>query len=475
MANNIIKTQLHPQKPADESDIIYPETSVDQVKGLPVLSGSEKQAVVVSGDGYSTAPYNAPTKVRVGETQTLPEGYPASVQNVGTPEAPILNFQIPQGKTGMQGKRGIQGPKGDDGETFYILSHTINNNIGEVTLNVPASEFEPTVDISSGISIRGISMPTGALFVAVPDFDSDTFLNTFTVTTLGYAGVSHGGTITKTLDVNANVHIGRGNPDVKLYVRKISYDNYDGEPAENKIIEVTSKTEFISRVDFFSAHCQDLFVNSIRKYDEYDYITVSSQTNFKSDIIADSLITANDEIILTNSGIVLRAINGYALFDKVSFKRIGKTSKLTENDPYLDCELNANSKRIYDCKINTNPIDVEVTGATGNFELKFINVYDGSVQTITTDGIYQVVFPCLVYALKVNSEALSTMDMTGNSYTIFMIAKDSVKVVQPNSAFVSLNNQVTDEDNNKAECCFLNLMNFNKPISGSKISFRLGI
>ena len=109
MANEIIKTQLHPQRPADETNIIYPETSVDQVKGLPVISGSEKQAVVVNGDGYSTAPYNAPTQVKVGETQTLPEGYPASVQNVGTPTAPVLKFQIPQGKTGMQGPKGPQG------------------------------------------------------------------------------------------------------------------------------------------------------------------------------------------------------------------------------------------------------------------------------------------------------------------------------------------------------------------------------
>ena len=119
MANEIIKTQLHPQRPADETNIIYPETSVDQVKGLPVISGSEKQAVVVNGDGYSTAPYNAPTQVKVGKTQTLPEGYPASVQNVGTPTAPVLNFQIPQGKTGIQGPRGERGdygPQGPQGE-----------------------------------------------------------------------------------------------------------------------------------------------------------------------------------------------------------------------------------------------------------------------------------------------------------------------------------------------------------------------
>lgn len=149
MANEIIKTQLHPQRPADETNIIYPETSVDQVKGLPVISGSEKQAVVVNGDGYSTAPYNAPTQIRVGETQTLPEGYPASVQNVGTPTAPILNFQIPQGKTGMQG------PKGKDGLIPTIDSELSDSSENPVQNKVIKSALDKKSDKTDVDKIRG--------------------------------------------------------------------------------------------------------------------------------------------------------------------------------------------------------------------------------------------------------------------------------------------------------------------------------
>ena len=51
--------------------------------------------------------------VAVGETETLPAGESAYVENVGTPTDIVLNFGIPQG---VQGEQGVQGPEGPQGE-----------------------------------------------------------------------------------------------------------------------------------------------------------------------------------------------------------------------------------------------------------------------------------------------------------------------------------------------------------------------
>lgn len=148
MADKIIKTQLHPQAPADTSDIIYPETSVDQVKGLPEPSvDNNNKVIIVTTEGYGTADYNKATKVRVGVTKTLPAGYSASVSNVGTPEEPILEFAIPQGIQGIQGKRGEQGAKGSYIESMDNNGYEVN---GDYTQNdISATVINPDVPIDN--------------------------------------------------------------------------------------------------------------------------------------------------------------------------------------------------------------------------------------------------------------------------------------------------------------------------------------
>ena len=63
--------------------------------------------------------------VSIGTTSTLPSGSPATVSNVGTKSAAILNFGLPagpkgdvgvQGPIGLQGPMGLQGVKGDQGD-----------------------------------------------------------------------------------------------------------------------------------------------------------------------------------------------------------------------------------------------------------------------------------------------------------------------------------------------------------------------
>ena len=55
--------------------------------------------------------------VAVGSTTTLPVGYDATVENVGSIYNAVLNFGIPQGPQGPQGAKGDKGDTGAQGET----------------------------------------------------------------------------------------------------------------------------------------------------------------------------------------------------------------------------------------------------------------------------------------------------------------------------------------------------------------------
>ena len=72
------------------------------------------------GDTGATGPQgpqgNAAT-VSVGSTTTLPVGYDATVENVGSIYNAVLNFGIPQGPQGPQGAKGNKGDTGAQGET----------------------------------------------------------------------------------------------------------------------------------------------------------------------------------------------------------------------------------------------------------------------------------------------------------------------------------------------------------------------
>ena len=64
-------------------------------------------------DGAPGAPGNAAT-IRVGATETVEPGTPASVTNSGTENAAVLTFKIPRGNTGAPGPAGADGVPGKD-------------------------------------------------------------------------------------------------------------------------------------------------------------------------------------------------------------------------------------------------------------------------------------------------------------------------------------------------------------------------
>lgn len=55
----------------------------------------------------------AAATITVASTSTLPAGQPANVQNVGTPQAAVFNFAIPQGPIGATGPQGPAGSAAD--------------------------------------------------------------------------------------------------------------------------------------------------------------------------------------------------------------------------------------------------------------------------------------------------------------------------------------------------------------------------
>lgn len=75
------------------------------------------------GDMGPTGAKGEAASIRIGTTTTLPQGSNATVENIGTATAAVLNFGLPQGadgKQGLQGQQGLQGIPGQKGDAGPI-------------------------------------------------------------------------------------------------------------------------------------------------------------------------------------------------------------------------------------------------------------------------------------------------------------------------------------------------------------------
>ena len=100
-----------------------------KITELPVnstpLTGSELVAVVQNGSTCSTtllqiaqtipAWSSVAGTITIGTVTTGAAGSSATISNVGTPSAAVLNFSIPMGNIGLTGPQGIQGIQGAQG------------------------------------------------------------------------------------------------------------------------------------------------------------------------------------------------------------------------------------------------------------------------------------------------------------------------------------------------------------------------
>lgn len=90
-----------------------------------VLTGDELLAVVQAGVTFRTtllqiAQYipqwsSVAGTITIGTVTTGDAGTSATITNVGTPSAAILNFTIPKGDQGIQGVQGVKGDQGIQG------------------------------------------------------------------------------------------------------------------------------------------------------------------------------------------------------------------------------------------------------------------------------------------------------------------------------------------------------------------------
>jgi hypothetical protein len=143
-------------------------------------SGGAWSLLAATGGAGPAGPTGAAATVSVGSIVTGAAGSSASVTNVGTGTAAILNFTIPQGATGPAGSGGGGGGGGTSGIPFASVYHSVVNNA-----NYPYF----SVNNSNGSTTE--STPNAAL-TWVPAGCTATALNVFS---------QQGGTITVTLRI----------------------------------------------------------------------------------------------------------------------------------------------------------------------------------------------------------------------------------------------------------------------------------
>lgn len=113
----------------------------------------------------------AAATIAVGTTVTLAAGSPATVNNSGSSSAATFNFGIPAGATGATGATGAPGTPsqltfiGSSGNQSQTASHTVTENVG------PSSGAPVPVMITLDITIRSIAA-TATLTVTVSYTDN---------------------------------------------------------------------------------------------------------------------------------------------------------------------------------------------------------------------------------------------------------------------------------------------------------------
>ena len=125
------------------------------------------------GDTGATGPQgpqgpqgNAAT-IYVGSTTTLPVGQDATVENVGSQYAAVLNFGIPQGPQGPQGAKGDKGDKGDKGEQGNTgntgpAGQNATVYIGTTTTGAPGSQASVYNSGTENNAVLNFTIPQGA-------------------------------------------------------------------------------------------------------------------------------------------------------------------------------------------------------------------------------------------------------------------------------------------------------------------------
>ena len=136
---------------------------------------SAYQGYVLSNEIKQIADTNTTLTVNIGTVTTGEAGTNASVTNIGTPTAAVLDFVIPKGEKGdrgLTGAKGEKGDKGDKGDTGATADPATMKYRMVETIYAPAKKDEGIVDTwVKGTDAR----------LAYADFEEDSKYRVFTV------------------------------------------------------------------------------------------------------------------------------------------------------------------------------------------------------------------------------------------------------------------------------------------------------
>lgn len=95
--------------------------------------------------------------IQIGTVTTGTAGSQASITNVGTANAAILNFTIPRGNTGAQGNPGADGAPGEDGQDGTTFTPSVDTN-GDLSWTNDGGLPNPeTVNIKGADGASGVT------------------------------------------------------------------------------------------------------------------------------------------------------------------------------------------------------------------------------------------------------------------------------------------------------------------------------
>lgn len=120
----------------------------------------------VAGQDGADGQDGAAATVTVGTTTTGAAGTNASVTNMGTTSAAILNFTIPRGDTGATGATGATGPQGPQGPTGPAGQGVVNYSSSEVDTGVTwidgSKVYRKVIPVNGGSNVTHITASLGA-------------------------------------------------------------------------------------------------------------------------------------------------------------------------------------------------------------------------------------------------------------------------------------------------------------------------
>jgi hypothetical protein len=136
---------------ADGNDVYTLWISGDVSSGTVTVNGTIAETYFMGSMLSQQGPVGATgaaATIAVGDVDTLVPGAPATVDNVGTSGAAVLNFGIPQGDTGATGDTGPIGPQGNDGGFRFAFESAVSGDPGSGKFRFNNASFPSAISFA---------------------------------------------------------------------------------------------------------------------------------------------------------------------------------------------------------------------------------------------------------------------------------------------------------------------------------------